>query len=414
MVADLEFSVAGDLLVGLRDRQGDASVTIGYGDLVPARIQPSGGWRVEADPEFYQDQTAHDESFWGGLAMLHSLDLVVVSSLAPEAPNSGGLLWNRNDDGRIARRETVYAMTNNPGPTFNKAQGLGDVERLCQPPDRPTLTPSPTTPASATPSPSPTSTPSPSATTTRTATPTPTPSCPVSRRPCPIWLPVLLGEQCADVLTRADIVLVLDVSTSMRRVTRTGRTKLAAVQEAASLFLDRMDLDGGDGYRDQVAIVGFNDAVWTEQALTADKAALLAAIDRLPGRMAEGTRLDRALSGGASALDDPAARDPANTPVLVLLTDGLPNRVPTPIPSGSQEDTVRAVAGAVKGAGVRLYTVGLGQPTDIDARLLSDIASRPEMYFYAPDAEDVARIYAEVAVTLRCPGGRHDWGLPWP
>jgi Mg-chelatase subunit ChlD len=235
----------------------------------------------------------------------------------------------------------------------------------------------------------------------------------VGRSPCPIWLPVLLGERCDDVLTRADIVLVLDDSTSMRRLTRTGRPKLAAVLDAARLFLDRVDLDAADGHRDQVAIVGFNDTVWTEQALTADKAALLAAIDRLPARMAEGTRLDRAVTGGADALAGPA-RDPANTPVLVLLTDGLPNRVPTPAPSGSQENTVLAAAARVKAAGVRLYTVGLGEPTDIDARLLSAMASQPEMYYYAPDAEDVAHIYAQVATTLRCPAGRHDWGKPWP
>lgn len=164
----------------------------------------------------------------------------------------------------------------------------------------------------------------------------------MARHPCPLWLPVLLGERCEDFLTRADIVLVLDLSTSMQRPTRTGRPKLEAVQEAARLFLERVELDGGDGYRDQVAIVGFHDTVWTEQTLTADQAALSRAIQRLPGRAAQGTRLDLALGGGADALLGPA-RDPANTPVLVLLTDGLPNRVPTPAPAGNQ-DTVRAVA----------------------------------------------------------------------
>jgi Mg-chelatase subunit ChlD len=420
LLTDIDWSGTGSMLLGLRDRAGDASIGIGYGDLLPAR-PVAGGWQVVTAPEFYDDRTVHDESFWGGLAELPGIDQVASSALAPETANSGGLFWHDNATGRIARAETVYSMAANPNsPTFNKAQGLGDVEVLCPPQDRATLTPSPTSPATptatATDTPTPTPTPSPTATASPspTATPTRTPwPCPVDRRPCPIWLPVLLGERCADVLQRADIVLVLDTSTSMRRLTRSGRPKLTAVQDAARLFLDRVDLDGADGHRDQVAIVGFNDTVWTEQALTADKAALLAAIDRLPARMAEGTRLDRAVTGGADALSGPT-RDSANTPVLVLLTDGLPNRVPTPAPSGSQEDTVLAAAGRVKAAGVRLYTVGLGEPTDIDARLLSAMASQPELYYYAPDAEDVARIYGQVATTIRCPAGRHDWGKPWP
>jgi len=31
-----------------------------------------------------------------------------------------------------------------------------------------------------------------------------------------------------------------------------------------------------------------------------------------------------------------------------------------------------------------------------------------------PGAEDVARIFAQVAVTLRCPAGWHDRGKAWP
>jgi hypothetical protein len=135
--------------------------------------------------------------------------------------------------------------------------------------------------------------------------------------------------------------------------------------------------------------------------------------------MAEGTRLDLALEGGRTALTGPG-RDPAHTPVLVLLTDGLPNRVPTPAPSGSQEDTVLAAAARAKAAGIRLYTIGVGRPDapDLADRINPDLlraaASAPEMYYQAPDAEDLARIYAEVADTLRCPAGRHDWGQPWP
>ncbi len=160
-------------------------------------------------------------------------------------------------------------------------------------------------------------------------------------------------------------------------------------------------------------MVGFNNDWWLQHGLTNDAAALERAVDALPLRTAEGTRLDLAVAGGLAALAGPE-RDPENTPVMVLLTDGLPNRVPTPVPAGSQEDTVLAVADQAKAAGVLLYTIGLGQPTDIDAGLLRAMANRPDMYYYAPDGEDLAEIYAQIAYTIGCPGGRHDWGKPWP
>jgi hypothetical protein len=143
------------------------------------------------------------------------------------------------------------------------------------------------------------------------------------------------------------------------------------------------------------------------------------AIDGLPAHMAEGTRLDLAFDAGRAARAGPG-RDPANTPVIVLLTDGLPNRVPTPRPTGSQEDTVLAAAARAKAAGIRVYTIGVGRPDApdiidrINLDLLSAAASNPNMFYQAPDAEELARIYDQVAYTLRCPAGRHDWGKPWP
>jgi len=74
----------------------------------------------------------------------------------------------------------------------------------------------------------------------------------------------------------------------------------------------------------------------------------------------------------------------------------------------------RAVAEQAKARGVRLYTIGIGQPLDIDAELLRDMASAPDMFYYSPDGEDLAAIYAQIAYTIACPGGRHDWGKPWP
>jgi Mg-chelatase subunit ChlD len=373
-------------------------LTIAQGDLLPTRTNGE-RWDVITDPEFYTDRLAHDETTWGGLAAFPGKDSVVTSALAPVTINSGGALWYDNVTGLLDRRESVY-LTFVGGimlPTFAKGQGLGDMEALCPPQTVPSPTPTGTS----------------TATPTETPTPTLTPTVTPTRVPGPVYLPVIVREACADRIQRADVVVVLDMSTSMSRPTGSGRQKLLAAQEAVRAFLDRMVLQPGPSGFDQVAVLGFNREAWLQQGLTHDRAALERAIAELPRRQVEGTRIDLAVEAGLAALLAPE-RDPAHTPVMILLTDGLPQMVPTPVPSGTKADTVLAAARRAKAAGVRLYTVGLGQATDIDARLLTEMASRPDMYYYAPDAEDLAQIYAEIAYTIACPRGRHDWSRPWP
>jgi Mg-chelatase subunit ChlD len=166
------------------------------------------------------------------------------------------------------------------------------------------------------------------------------------------------------------------------------------------------------GQHDRVAIVGFNRDGWIEQALTSNAADLHAAIDRLPPKQQQYTRLDLALSTGAQALE-PALLMPGNMPVLVMLTDGLPNQVPL-AEDGTMETTILRAATDAKDAGARVYTVGLGAPEDINPVLLQQCATSPDLYYYAPDAEDLVKIYSEIAYSFGCPKGRHSWNEPWP
>ena len=202
---------------------------------------------------------------------------------------------------------------------------------------------------------------------------------------------------CVPEFVHTDIMLVLDMSTSMQRTTGSGTVKLDAALDAARLFKDLLDFEP-DGWhrRDQLGIVGFNDEAWTETLLTHDEAALDRAINALPEKVAEGTRLDLALQQGQDAIER-SVRLPENRAILVLLTDGLPNRVPTPVPSGTQEDTVLAIAAAVKAKGTRVFTVGLGLPDDVLRTLLEEAASSPRDYYFAPDSEDLADIYRQIA-----------------
>ena len=293
------------------------------------------------------------------------------------------------------------------GEWRDSANRLGKKEVVSEPItviDDPCFTPTPTVPTVVVPTF--TETPVPTATATDVPTRTPVPTA--TPRPKPIYLPLALSEECVPEEKHADVVLVIDVSTSMRRESRTGRTKLEATQDAAKAFVSFMDLQPDAlGRHDQVAIVGFNRTAWIQAPLGADAAVISQAIDDLTNKMAELTRLDLALQRGAEAILQGARRN-ENTPVLVLLTDGLPNQVP-PAEDGSVETTVLRAASAAKQAGIIVYTVAIGAPEDTNPKLLIGCASTPDRYYYTPDPEDLEGIYRAIAHSIDCPPGAF-WG----
>jgi len=269
----------------------------------------------------------------------------------------------------------------------------------------PTFTPTSDLPPTATPKPSPSPSPTPTATPPPTDVPssTPAPSATPSLTPSPttpprpIYLPLALPLRCDPAQQRVDVALVLDASSSMAELTRSGRPKIDAALDAARAFLDLLALDDDpsspgppnpDG--DQAAIVAFHADAWLLAPLTADRAALDTALDAVV--LGQQTRLDRAVAVGAQALSDVSRRRPGNLPVLVLLTDGRANPVPV--------DVAVAEAAASKAAGVTLFTIGLGD--DLDAEALAAMASTPDGFLRAPDAEDLAAVYAQVARSIPC------------
>ncbi len=274
-----------------------------------------------------------------------------------------------------------------------------------RPPDTPTPTITPT--ASDTPPPSPTFTPAPPTTTpTRTATPTAshTPTVTPTATPTPIYriyLPITLMQPCAG--RPVDVVLVVDTSSSMLRAAGDGGTKQDAVLRAARAFVARFQPEVNGG---RVAVVAFHDRAWVVQPLTSDRDLLDAALDRLPALVAEGTRLDLALEVGASAL---GAAAPGRWRAMVLLTDGMPNRVPIPA-GGTQEDTVLAVAAAVRGQGIAIHTVGYGRADAEDLAdrilpwLLKAIAGYDAGYHETDDAGELADVFLRIAAELGCVG----------
>jgi len=403
-LADIEFTDADDMILGLRDRYIDTgpSLTEVYrrapGDIVLARKTGARAWTVEdlAAGEHYdegvldlgQNGGDYDEHATGGLARLSLRDTVVAMAINPLRGFSDGAIWFDNATGDdLGREELQYNRLRHEGPQ-GKGQGPGDVERVCfvPPTPTPTLTSSPTF----------TPTPTVPVTDTPTLTPTRTPTATPDRYI--IYLPMAEGEEeCVDRKRYVDVVLVLDRSTSMlRSVEAGGMAKNEAAIAAAGVFVDLLALEpDAEGRHDQVAVVGFNDTAWVQLGLTRDRAAAHAALVALRAITAEGTRLDLGLERGQEPLDGPR-HVPENLPVLIMLTDGLPNRVP--FGDGErQEDTVLAHADAVKAKGTRVYTIGLGMPRDINGRMMVAAASAPWAYHYAPRPEDLEGVYRQIA-----------------
>lgn len=236
------------------------------------------------------------------------------------------------------------------------------------------------TPPTATPTPSASVTPMPTKSSVSSPTPTPT------RVPQPAYLPLALNEHCDQTLVRADIALAIDTSSSM-----TGE-KLADAKDGAISFVRLMDLAPG---RDQVAVVRFDADAELLAELSGDRAAVERSIRGLETR--RGTRIDLGLQEALAELES-HRRIAGNTPVIVLLTDGIQTGG-----SGAELETAREA----RDAGVRLYTIGLGD--DAHEPMLIEMASNRSCYYFAPNSSHLRKIYGEVARDIECPAEQF-WG----
>ncbi|MEO8083152.1 MAG: VWA domain-containing protein [Ardenticatenales bacterium] len=199
-----------------------------------------------------------------------------------------------------------------------------------------------------------------------------------------IFLPFATRTVCARWTRPIDLVLLQDISSSMRERAADGqRTKLAVAVDAASLFLDRLN-----SFRDRVAIVAFDADARVVVPLSNDFGAASAGLTSL--RAGYGTRIDRGLSVATTVLSENSRA--LALPVVVLLSDGLQN---------GSADPVRAALPELRAIGARVFVVGYGQT--VDEALLREIAGDPADYRYAPAVEDLRAVYDAVGRTLLCP-----------
>ena len=210
--------------------------------------------------------------------------------------------------------------------------------------------------------------------------PTATPTARPTATPGAIYLPLVARDVCVRPKAQLDVVLAIDVSSSM-----TG-DKLAAARAAARRFIDALELESG---RDRAAVIAFDDVAVAVTGLTTNRAMLGGAIDGLS--VGRGTRMDRALFASAALLGSPPTRRAEARAAILLLTDGAH--------TGSTAEVASVADAARRETGAVIWTIGLGP--DADARLLRAIAD-PGSFRFAPDVAALEAVYGALTEEVGC------------
>jgi Ca-activated chloride channel family protein len=206
------------------------------------------------------------------------------------------------------------------------------------------------------------------------------------------------GITTENVLTEGiDIVMVLDVSSSMLAEDLEPNRLEAAKSVGADFVAGRRN--------DRIGLVAFAGQAFTQAPLTFDYDVVESLLGELEiGMIEDGTAVGMGLATAVKRLQ----ASPAESKVVVLLTDGRSNR--------GEIGPVTA-AQMAQALGVRVYTIGAGSQgtarvpvpdplggtryanmrVDIDEPTLQEVAELTGgRYFRATDSESLAEIYSEI------------------
>jgi len=207
------------------------------------------------------------------------------------------------------------------------------------------------------------------------------------------------GKKGEEILTEGvDIILALDVSSSMKAEDFKPRNRLHVAKQVVADFIKGRK-------NDRLGMVVFAAKSFTQCPLTLDYGILLNFLDQIDiGMIEDGTAIGMALATCVNRLRDSDAK----SKIVILLTDGINNR--------GEIDPITA-AKAAKAVGVKIYTIGAGKrgsalypvddpifgkryvrmPVEIDEKTLREIARSTEgRYYRATDGEALAKIYEEI------------------
>ena len=215
------------------------------------------------------------------------------------------------------------------------------------------------------------------------------------------------------------VILTVDVSGSMR-ANDLKPNRIEAAKAAARAFVEKQPKNV------RIGVVSFSDGASVVQAPTADRDAVLAAIDRLVPQRS--TAIGSGILASLDAIFEapgvkptPAAQDPLALPqptqapperprgsyapaVVVLLTDGQNTTGPRPLDAAKQASD----------RGVRVYTVGMGSPDGVvlnmegrsarvrlDEETLKRVAEETGADYYRAESEtNFKEIYEKLSTEL--------------
>jgi len=208
------------------------------------------------------------------------------------------------------------------------------------------------------------------------------------------------GEEQRDIETEGiDIMLVLDVSSSMKAEDFKPHNRLFVAKEEIGKFIDRR-------VNDRIGLVVFAKSSFTQCPLTLDYGVLKSFLEQVDFGIVDGnmTAIGSALANAVNRL----RHSDGKSRVIVLLTDGENNVW--------EIDPITA-ANIAKTMEIKIYTIGAGKPgnamfpvddplfgkryvyapTQIDEETLTEIAEiTGGQYFRARSEEELDQIYAEI------------------
>lgn len=192
-----------------------------------------------------------------------------------------------------------------------------------------------------------------------------------------------------------DIILAMDVSTSMRAIDFQPNNRLFVAKEEARKFIESRPTD-------RIGLVIFGGESYTQCPLTIDHKILIQLLDQIEtGMVEDGTAIGMGIATSINRLRDSKAK----SKVIILLTDGRNN--------SGEIDPITA-ATLAEDLGIKIYPIGVGkegvsqipvdhpvygtqyvnQQLDIDMETLNEIAdiSGTEKASRARNPEQLAEI----------------------
>ncbi len=139
-----------------------------------------------------------------------------------------------------------------------------------------------------------------------------------------------------------DIMLVLDISTSMKALDFKPQNRLHVAKETIKEFVSKRQ-------HDRIGLVVFAGRSYTKCPLTLDYGIMAQFIDELEfGQIEDGTAIGTAIATAANRIKESSAK----SKVIILLTDGENNK---------GEITPEVAANAAGELGIKIYTIGVGK-----------------------------------------------------